>query len=582
MTFRAPVDDLLFQLAHVAGFAETAALPGFDPGAAELAEPILLEAARLAENELAPLNEIGDRDGARLEGGRVVLPEGYGDAFRLFAEGGWKALPFATEFGGQNLPWTLSFAVNEVMFAANLAFSNCPLLTQGAIEALIHHGTDAQRRRFLPGLTGGTWTGTMCLTEPQAGSDVGAVETRAEPADGGYLITGTKIYITFGEHDLGRNIVHLVLARLPGAPEGTKGISLFAVPKYLVDTDGRPGARNDVRCLSLEHKLGNHLSPTCVMRFGEEGGALGELIGEPNEGMRCMFTMMNQARLTVGLQGLAIAERAYQEALAYARERVQGYRGGRRVAIVGHPDVRRMLMTMRAQIEAARGLILTAGAALDASHRHADEAVRARMRGRVDLLTPIVKAWLTDLGVEVSSLAVQVHGGMGYIEDCPAAQHFRDARITPIYEGTNGIQALDLVGRKMRTAQGELPWELFAELRAELRGFEQDRLDWAVPTLRAALANCEAATRWVQGDHGHDTEAVAAGATPYLRLMAATLAGFTLVRASAAAARSGHPLAAAKQAVAAFHTGQLLPPATALLPAVSAGSAALDETLFAA
>ena len=580
MTFRAPIDDLRFQLEHTAGIGDVAALAGFEDGVADMAAPILEEAARLAEEKLAPLNAKGDREGARLEGGRVLLPDGYADAFAAFADGGWKAVPFPAEIGGQNLPWTLAFAVNEIWFASNLAFSNCLLLTQGAIEALHHHGSADLKRRYLEHLTQGRWTGTMCLTEPQAGSDVGAVATKAEPDGDRFRITGTKIYITFGEHELADNIVHLVLARLPDAPAGTKGISLFAVPKYVVDADGRATTRNDVRCLSLESKMGNHLSPTCVMRFGEEGGAVGELIGEPHDGMRCMFTMMNQARLTVGLQGLAIAERAYQDALAYAHERVQGRRGRERVAIVAHPDVRRMLLTMKSQIEAARGLILTAGAALDASHRHPDGEVRRAMRGRVDLLTPIIKAWLTDLGVEVSSLAVQVHGGMGYIAECAAEQHYRDARITPIYEGTNGIQALDLVGRKLRQANGELPWALFADLRAELRAMEQEGSE-LVPSLRTALANAEAATRWLQGEHGTDGDAVAAGAAPYLRLMALLLAGFTSARAARAAEAGGHPLAPAKRLSATFLVNQLVPPAAALLSAVTAGSATLDDRLFA-
>ncbi len=582
MSFKAPLGDLLFQLQHVAGLEQVAALPGFEDGVGELAEPILDEAAKLAEERFAPLNELGDKVGCRLEEGRVVMPQGCAEAWSEFMEGGWKALPFPTEIGGQNLPWTLTFAVNEIWFAANLAFSNCPLLTQGAIEAIHHHGSADLKRRYLRHLTEGRWTGTMCLTEPQAGSDVGAVATKAVPDGDGFRITGTKLYITFGEHDLSDNIVHLVLARLPDAPEGTKGISLFAVPKYVVDAEGGIGARNDVTCLSLEHKLGNHLSPTCLLQFGEAGGAWGELLGEPHDGMRCMFTMMNQARLTVGLQGLAIAERAYQQARAYAGERIQGRRGGQRVPIVEHPDVRRMLLTMRSQIEAARGLMLTAGAALDASRRHPDGVVRSRMRGRVDLLTPICKAWFTDLGVEVSSLAVQVHGGMGYIEECAAAQHYRDARITPIYEGTNGIQALDLVGRKMHMANGELPWQLFEELRAELRVFEQESADDLVPSLRTALANAEAATRWVQGDHGTDADAVAAGASAYLRLMAMTLGGFTLTRGARAAAAADHGLAASKRLTATFFVQQLLPPAAALLPAIVAGSATLDDRLFAA
>jgi len=354
------------------------------------------------------------------------------------------------------------------------------------------------------------------------------------------------------------------------------------VPKRLVDADGRPGAANDVRCLSLEHKLGSHVSPTCVLQFGEADGAVAELVGEPHQGMRCMWTMMNQARLSVGLQGLAIAERAYQEARAYAHERVQGRRDGRPTAIVGHPDVRRMLMTMKSRIEAMRGVVLTAGAALDTADRHADAATRAAAQRRVELLTPIVKAGCTDLGVEVASMAVQVHGGMGYIEDCRAPQHLRDARITTIYEGTNGIQALDLAGRKLQMAGGELPVELFAEFRRELRGLEVDGWSDLVTPLRDALAGAEAATRWLQADHGGDTDAVAAGATPYLRLMAPTVGAFVLARAAHRAAAHGHRAAAAKRTTARFYATQLLPPASALLGAVTAGSRDLDAGLFAA
>ena len=578
--FRAPLDDLTFQLRHVAGLDAVADLPGLPDGVAALAEPILAEAAKLAEGRIAPLNEAGDRIGARLVDGRVVLPDGYGDAFAAFADGGWKGVPFPEDIGGQNLPWCLAFAVNEIFYAANLGFSNCPLLTQGATEALWHHGTADQQRRYLRPLTEGRWTGTMCLTEPQAGTDLGAVATRAVPDGDGWRIQGTKIYITFGEHDLSDNIVHLVLARLPDAPAGTKGLSLFVVPKYLVDADGRIGARNDVRCLSLEHKLGAHVSPTCVLQFGEVEGARGELVGEPHQGLRCMWTMMNQARLSVGLQGLAIAERAWQEARAYARERVQGRRDGEPTAIVGHPDVRRMLMTMKSRIEAMRGLVLTAGAALDTANRHADAAVRGAAQRRVDLLTPMVKAWCTDLGVEIASLGIQVHGGMGYIEDCRAPQHLRDARVTPIYEGTNGIQALDLAGRKLTMAGGELPVELFGEFRRELRGLEADGRHDLVAPLRDALANAEAATRWLQADHGADVDAVAAGASPYLRLMAETVGGFLLVRAARRAEAAGHPAAAAKRTTAAFFVKQLLPAASALLPAVTAGSGDLDPTLF--
>ena len=584
MTYRAPLDDLVFQLRHVAGFTEVARLPGFDDGVDELAVPVLDEAAKLAEGKLAPLNAVGDRLGASCRDGVVTMAAGFKEAFDAFVDGGWKALPFPAEVGGQNLPWALAFAVAELWQSSNLAFGNCPLLTQGAIEALLHHGTPEQRARYLTPLVVGPWTATMCLTEPQAGTDIGAIRTQAVPDGNGFRITGTKIYITYGEHDLAENIVHLVLARLPDAPAGTKGISLFAVPKWRLDAMGNLGARNAVRCLSIEHKLGIHAGPTCVMRFGDDAtgeGAWGELVGWPHDGMRCMFTMMNNARLSVGLQGLAIAERAFQQALAYARGRVQGRRDGRPAVLVGHPDGRRMLMTMQSQILAMRGLVLTAAAAIDHAHRHPDADLRRRMAGRVDLLTPIVKGWCTDLGVEIASLGIQVHGGMGYVEETGAAQHLRDARITPIYEGTNGIQALDLAGRKMREANGELPWQLFEELRHDLRALEHGGEHELVRGLRPALANCEAATRWLQGQHAHDADAVAAGASPYLRLMGQTLGAFMLVRGLAAAERLHHPSLKLRRAACAFYLNQLLPPASALLPAVVAGSTVLDEGLFA-
>ncbi|MEO1092355.1 MAG: acyl-CoA dehydrogenase [Pseudomonadota bacterium] len=576
MTYRAPVDDLLFQLRHVAGFDDVAGLPGYDEGTAELAEPILTEAGRLADEVLAPLNAFGDRTGAHMADGRVIMPDGFDAGRRAFADGGWAALALPEDAGGQGLPWSLAFAVQELWQSANIAFGNCFLLSQGAMELLNHHGTADQRARYLAPLAAGAWTGTMCLTEAQAGTDVGAIRTKAEPDGGGYRLTGTKIYITFGDHALAENILHLVLARLPDAPAGTKGLSLFVVPKRLVGADGSLGDHNDVRCLSLEHKLGQHASPTCVMSFGEAHGAWAELVGAPHDGMRCMFTMMNNARLSVGIQGLGIAERAFQQAQAFAEGRIQGHRNGAPAPILDHPDVRRMLITMQSQIEAMRGLVLTAGAAIDHAAHDPDGEVRQRMAGRADLLTPIVKAWFTDLGVELTSLAIQVHGGMGYIEETGAAQHYRDGRVPPIYEGTNGIQAIDLAGRKLHLANGELPWQLFEELRQELRALEQDDGGPLVAPLRAALANCEAATRWLQGDHGRDEDAILAGASPYLRMMAQTLGGFVLVRGARAAAATGHPSAAGKAHRARFYVEQLLPPATALLPAVIAGSTSLE------
>jgi alkylation response protein AidB-like acyl-CoA dehydrogenase len=452
------------------------------------------------------------------------------------------------------------------------------VLTQAGVELLLHHGTDEQRRRYLPKLVSGEWAGTMCLTEPQAGSDVGALKTRAEREGDHYRIRGTKIFITYGEHDFTPNIIHMVLARTPDAPAGSKGISLFLIPKFLVNEDGSLGARNDLRCVSLEHKLGIHASPTCVMSFGDNDGAIGYLVGEEQGGMPAMFTMMNNARLAVGLEGLAIAERAYQAALAYAGERVQGRRpngrGSAPARIIEHPDVRRTLLTMKVQIEAMRALAYLAAAALDHARHAPDPDLRARAQGRLELLIPLVKAWCTDLGFEIASSALQVHGGMGYIEETGVAQHLRDARIAMIYEGTNGIQAQDLVGRKLRIADGQLPWTLFAELKDDLAALEAAGEHDLQAHLREALDTLGQATRWLQTDLG-DGDAGAAGATPYLRMFATTVGGFLLARAALAARRSGAPLADAKLAGARFYAAQLLPPASALLPAVTAGAAPL-------
>ncbi len=558
-----PLADIRFVLKHVAKLDEVAALPGLDHATPDLAMQVVEAAGHFAAGVLAPLNAVGDRQGSVLENGVVRTPEGFAAAYRRFAEGGWTGLPFPERWGGQDLPWTLSAAVSEMWHAANMAFQLCPLLTQAAIEALLHHGTEEQRRLYLHRLVGGEWTGAMCLTEPQAGSDVGALRTRAEPEGDHYRIFGQKIFITYGDHDLAANIVHLVLARLPGAPPGTRGISLFLVPKYLPDAQGEPGRRNDMRVLKLEHKLGIAASPTCVMAYGEEEGAIGYLVGEPNAGMRCMFTMMNNARLAVGLEGLGIAERAFQQALAYARERVQGRIDGRPARLIDFADVRRMLLTMRSQIAAMRALSYVAAAAVDASLRAADPARREAAAGRVALLTPVCKAWCTDLACETASLNIQIHGGMGFIEETGAAQHLRDARILPIYEGANGIQALDLAGRKLAMEDGRLPWQLFAELRDELAALPH-RED-----LAAALDTLEAATRTMQADAALGQ----AAASPYLRLFGSVLGAFLLARGSAAAgsdADSDWPV------LARFYVRHLLPPALGLAAVVEAGGDGLD------
>jgi 3-(methylthio)propanoyl-CoA dehydrogenase len=578
-----PLDDIRFALTHMARLEEVARLPGCAAATPDLVDQILEEAGKFAANELAPLNATGDRERARLENGAVRTPKGYKEAYRKFVEGGWHGLPFPEEWGGQGLPWSVAIPVWEMWHSANFAFCLCPILTQAGVELLLYHGTAEQRARYLPKLLSGEWTGTMCLTEPHAGSDVGALRTRAVRQGDHYRIRGTKIFITFGEHDYTENIIHMVLARTPEAPPGTRGISLFLIPKYLLNPDGSPGPRNEVRCVSLEEKLGIHASPTCVMSFGDDAGAIGYLVGEEHGGMRAMFTMMNNARLQVGLEGLAIAERAYQAARAYARERVQGRRrnsGEERPArIIEHPDVRRMLMAMKTQIEAMRALAYAAAGALDRAEREPDAAARAEAEDRLALLTPLVKAWCTDLGFEITSTGLQVHGGMGYIEETGVAQLLRDARIAMIYEGTSGIQALDLVGRKLRMAEGRLPGALFQELRRDLAALDAAGEMALHRSLNDALATLEQATGWLQADHDNDQDAAAAGATPYLRLFATTLGGFLLAR-SALAAR-GTPLAESKRASAAFYVAQVLPPATALLPAVTAGSAPLAAELFA-
>jgi alkylation response protein AidB-like acyl-CoA dehydrogenase len=446
MTYTAPLADMRFALRDIAGLGSVASLPGYEHATDDTVDAVLEEAAKLAGNGLAPLNRDGDKVGAKLENGVVRTAPGFVGIYREFVEGGWNSLPFDPEFGGQGMPWLLAATVQEMWQAANMGFGLVLLLNQGAIDAVHHHASVEQKATWLPKMISGEWTGTMNLTEPQAGSDLGQLKSRAVRSGDHYLITGQKIFITYGEHDMAENIVHLVLARTPDAPAGVRGISLFIVPKFLVGADGKLGKRNDL-CVSLEHKLGIHASPTCVMSFGDDGGAVGYLVGEEGRGLSYMFTMMNNARLSVGIQGLAIAERAYQQAAAFARTRVQSKDDGspkpEPVAIVHHADVRRMLMTMRAQIEAMRALGYYTAAGIDGALRHPDKETARKTQDRVDLLIPIVKAWFTDLGNEIASVGVQIHGGMGFIEETGAAQHLRDARILPIYEGTNGIQARD-------------------------------------------------------------------------------------------------------------------------------------------
>lgn len=576
--YAAPIDDMRFVINEVLGLDRLSALPGHEEVSADLLDAVLEEAGKLAGEVLAPLNTIGDQQGSVLENGVVRMPEGFQDAYAQYRDGGWNAVPFEPDYGGQGLPWTVAMALAEMWQSANMSFGLCPMLNQGAVEAITEHGTEDQRQRYLPKLISGHWTGTMNLTEPQAGSDLSTVRTKAIPEDGHYRITGQKIYITYGEHDLADNIIHLVLARLPDAPEGTKGISLFLVPKFLVNEDGSLGQRNRVRCVGLEHKLGIHASPTAVMAYGDdEEGAIGYLVGEANKGLAHMFTMMNNARLAVGIQGVAIAERAYQQALAYAKDRVQG-RGlngsAEKVAIVEHPDVQRMLMTMRGYTEAARALALSAILSLDESKRHPDPETRKAALARVDLLTPVVKAWSTDLGVEVASLGVQVHGGMGFVEETGAAQHYRDARIAPIYEGTNGIQANDLVFRKVLRDGGAAAKAFIAEMRktsAELMDGESGALH---APLESAIDDLEQATEWLL-QHGPDRPQAAAGAaSPYLRLFGTVAGGAMLARAArlAEAAAEQTPFTRAKVQTAHFYADNILPLSAGLVAPSTAGA----------
>src|SRR5256714_10056352 len=464
-SYRAPLKDMRFVLNELAGLAEVAKLAGYEEATPDTVEAILEEASKFATGVLDPINYSGDQEGSRWADGAVRTPEGFREAYRKFCEGGWNALPFESEWGGQGLPKLVSTPVQEMWKSANLSFSLCPLLTQGAVEALLRRGWKALQQAYLPKMVEGKWTGTMNLTEPQAGSDLSLVRTRAERQGDHYLVSGQKIFITYGEHDLAENIVHLVLARTPEAPEGVKGISLFVVPKFMPNQDGTPGKRNAARCASIEHKLGIHASPTAVMVYDK---ALGYLVGEENRGLEYMFIMMNAARFAVGLEGVAIAERAFQRALAFSKERLQGrdlVAGGKTVPIIRHPDVRRMLMLMKSQTEAMRALAYVVAASLDFSHRDPDAEKRNKHQASVDLMIPVVKGWSTETGIEVASLGVQVHGGMGFVEETGAAQYLRDARITTIYEGTTGIQAMDLVGRKIGRDGGAVAKAWLEEVR---------------------------------------------------------------------------------------------------------------------
>jgi alkylation response protein AidB-like acyl-CoA dehydrogenase len=585
MTYAAPLADMRFVLEEVAELGEVAQLPGYEAASADLVEAILSEAAKLAETAIAPLNQPADRIGSVLENGIVRTPPGFREAYARYVEGGWNGLASDPDYGGQGLPLALASPVVEMWNSACMSFALCPLLNLGAVELLHTHGSAEQKQLYLGKLVSGEWTGTMNLTEPQAGSDLGALRTRAVPNGDHYRITGQKIFITYGDHDLAPNIIHMVLARTPDAPPGSKGISLFLVPKFLPDSEGAPGPRNDVRTLSLEHKLGIHASPTCVLAYED---AIGWRIGEENRGLECMFTMMNNARLNIGVQGLAVAERAYQQARDFAHTRVQGRPIARtgepaqELPIIYHPDVRRMLLWMRAATEAMRALAYYTASMSDRGRHHPDAGERFRAQRRAELLIPVVKAWCSDLAVAVASTGIQVHGGMGYVEETGAAQYLRDARITPIYEGTNGIQAQDLVGRKLKRDDGEAAAALVSEIKATVTALQQASsadLTAIAAVLREGLAALERASSYLTEAEAAEA---AAGSSPYLTLLGTVSAGWLMARQALAAQRrrgaNGDDAAflATKLLTTKFYAEHFLALAPGYLPGVIAGATVLD------
>jgi alkylation response protein AidB-like acyl-CoA dehydrogenase len=589
-TYAAPLKDMRFALNELAGLSEVAKLPGYQDATPDTVDAILEEASKFASEVLDPINYSGDREGSKFADGEVRTPKGFRDAYKKFCEGGWNALPFEAEWGGQGLPKLVSTPVQEMWKSSNMSFSLCPLLTQGAVEALLLRGSEPLKQAYLPKMVEGKWTGTMNLTEPQAGSDLSLVRTKAERSGDHYLISGQKIFITYGEHDLAENIVHLVLARTPDAPEGVKGISLFIVPKFVPNKDGTPGKRNSAKCASIEHKLGIHASPTAVMVYDR---ALGYLVGEENRGLETMFIMMNAARFAVGLEGVAIAERAFQRALAFAKERVQGrdlVGGGGAVPIIRHPDVRRMLMLMKSQAEAMRALAYTTAAAMDFAQRHPDQELRKKHQAFVDLMIPVVKGWSTETGIEVASLGVQVHGGMGFVEETGAAQYLRDARITTIYEGTTGIQAMDLVGRKIAREGGATAKEWIAQLKkfdAELAKSGNADVK-AIRTCLSegvkAIADC---VDFIVG--AKDPRTQFAGAVPFLKLVGIVAGGWQMARAALIAEKQlqtgDKDFLQAKIATARFYGDHVLVQAPALRNTVvngAAGVLALSEEQFLA
>lgn len=561
--YQAPLQDMRFALQSLVDLEQLAALPGFEDATPDLIDAVLDEAAKFAANELSPINRSGDQQGLRWTDGEVATADGWKAAYSQFVEGGWNSLSCAAEHGGQNLPRLVSALTEEMWNGANISFALCPMLTRGAIEAIELRGSDELKATYLPKLVSGEWTGTMNLTEPQAGSDLSAVRTRAVPQDdGSYRLDGQKIFITYGEHDLADNIIHLVLARTPDAPEGVKGISLFVVPKFMVNEGGSPGARNDVHCVSIEHKLGIHASPTCVIAFGGNGGATGYLVGEENRGLEYMFIMMNAARYSVGIEGIGLSERAYQRAVGYARERVQGVeagvRGGGKVPIIRHPDVRRMLMLMRSQTEAMRALACVVASAMDVARLHPDADKRAQQQAFVDLMIPVVKGWCTENSIDITSLGVQVHGGMGYIEETGAAQHFRDSRITTIYEGTTGIQANDLIGRKIARDGGSAAAEVLAQMRdvaSSAAGAADESLKLIGRSLSEGIDALNESVDYVVANFRDDMRSTSVGAVPLLKLFGIVTGGWLMAR-EALAAQAG--IGAASGAEAAFLQNKLV------------------------
>jgi len=594
-SYTAPLKDMRFVLNELAGMGDVAKLPGYQEATSDTVDAILEEASKFASQVLDPLNYSGDKEGSVWKDGAVATPKGFRDAYKQYADGGWPALPFEAKLGGQGLPKLVATAVEEMLTSANMSFSLCPLLTQGAVHALELAGTAALKTTYLEKMVAGRWTGTMNLTEPQAGSDLALVRTRAVPQGDHYLISGQKIFITYGEHDMAENIVHLVLARTPDAPEGVKGISLFVVPKFLPRADGTPGERNRAKCASIEHKLGIHASPTAVMVFED---AVGYLVGEVNKGLSYMFIMMNAARFGVGMQGVAIAERAFQRALAYAKERLQGkdlVQGGKTVPIIRHPDVRRMLMLMKSQTEAARALAYVIAAAMDTASRTKDAGEAKRLQAFVDLMIPVVKGWSTEMGIEVASLGVQVHGGMGFIEETGAAQHLRDARITTIYEGTTGIQAGDLLGRKIAreggvTVKGWL--EVLKGLDQALAKSSDEDIQVVRQRLAAGAQAVSECVDYVLGAAGKDPNAAFAGAVPFLMLMGIVAGGWQMARAALIAERKlqkkedDAAFLAAKIKTARFFADHVLAQAPGLSATVVQGSSSVmsltDEQFLAA